>query len=116
MEPRVRRMSDPFVDDIGKLVRSHSGMGGHEKFKHPPVATGRDSFHVVMEYAGKRLLRLPLLVFRRKLLYLVESEGQLDVHWLLRPQSSVVVERRYAILRLDEVGGTRFRNLLHAID
>ena len=90
----MARLGEPFRDDLLEFIASHAGMGGHDQLQHAALAEFRDGLHVAVEHRREGLLVLPFGVHRRELLNPVEPKGELDIHGLLAPQRSIVVEGR----------------------
>jgi hypothetical protein len=90
---------------------------GHRDHLGQALFAGRgDGLHVVLENPFERLLGLPLRVLGREGLHPVEGEDPLEVHRLLAPERAVVIERRDARFRRDELGAAAIRDGLDELD
>lgn len=116
LEARVPRRGQPAPDDGVELLRRHPRVGGRDQLQETPVAARRQGFHIPVQHRLERLSLAPLRMRRRERLHAVQGKGELDVHRLLDPEGSVVVERRDALLGRDVVWAGRVGHRLDELD
>jgi hypothetical protein len=98
LELLITRGREPIGDDLLELRRGHAGMRHGNDFDQSVFAGSRQLLQVVIQHRRKRLLGLPFGMHRRKSLHPVERKGQLDIHRLLDPERTVIIEGRDALL------------------
>ena len=72
-------------------------MGGGDYLQDAVHAAGGEGLAIAFEHRLERLLLLPLRMLRRQALHLVQGEEHLEVHRLLAPQGTVVIEHGDAL-------------------
>jgi hypothetical protein len=67
-------------------------VGNRCQFKNRLYTSGGDSFHIVIQDRGIKWVVFPFGMLRGHRLHAIENERELEIEWLLAPQSSVVIE------------------------
>ena len=91
-------------------------MRGHDNLENGLFAARECTLQIALEQRGERLLALPLRVLGCKGLHAIQSECQLKIHRLLRPEGAVVIEGRDALGGRYEIGGACRCHLFHEFD
>jgi hypothetical protein len=90
-----------------RLARHRSPSALEEDMKTLAESGERGLTEIVM--ATRRFERLLVLPFRMQgchCLHAIKRKGQLDIHWMLRPQGPIIVEYRDALVRRTEIRPT----------
>jgi len=92
-------------DDLLKLFRGQTRVGGHDGLRQRGFTSGEGGFHVALEQGGKRLFVLPFRMLWRQRFDAVHREEKLEIQRLLGPERAVVVEGRDALGHRNKIGG-----------
>ena len=115
-EARMFRRRRPRGHRARELLGRHPAMGGAHDVEERLLALGQCPLDVAGEQRLERLLRLPLWMFGRLLLHLLEREGDLEIERLLGPECAVVVEDGDPLCGRDEGWPARTRGVADELD
>jgi len=106
----------PVSDDCLKLLLGHTRVRCGHELHEALLSSRRNGFHIGLKNSFELLRRLPVWMFRSKLLDTVEDEGQLHIHRLFDPKSAIIVEGGDTLVDGNKIGRTLFRHFFDERD